>query len=578
MMKTRNQKSEILYISVNSSYSHSSLAYGQLRCLSEKYSPEWTWNIIECTINDNINEVLHRIQLNKPTLVVATVYLFNRDFVLNLISKYTVLNPLIHIVFGGPEFLGNNESILKQCPWISAIFRGDESSLPLYLNLINADTLNSSNLKKVPGICFTFDDGAYFDGGTALYQDTLDNLPSPYTNGYYSKNKPFIQLETSRGCPSKCSFCTSSLSGKVQYYSLDRIRSDLYHIIKAGIKEVRVLDRTFNIPSDRAGKLLKMFSEEFSDIRFHLEFDSSKLTDEITTQLTKALPGQFHVETGVQTFYSPALSAINRKAGNTEEGLKKLANITGIEVHADLIYGLPEQTIESLFSDLRKLIHIGPEEIQIEVLKILPGTSIRDNTALTFSPSPPYDVISTQNMDLKDILQFSYLSRIIDSYYNIKATRTLFQFAVINDTLFLENFLLFAFKRFSEHNVKPSPSIRFKLLFDFAFESGNNLLYSITLFAYLCAGFFRNPENSSNDVKLIKRDELREIIQRNRSVLWSDNNQTIDKPVYLASFDYNVVDIWLNPKTDVRKGDYKYLFLLSQGGMNKKVSKILEIR
>ena len=583
MMKIRNQKSKIsnlkvLFLSVNSSYSHSSLAYGQLRCLSEKYSPEWTWNIIECTINDSTNEVLHRIQLNKPTLVVATVYLFNRDFVLNLISKYAVLNPLIRVVLGGPEFLGNNQSILKHYPWISAVFRGDESSFPYYLNLITANTVNSVNLKQIPGICFTVDNEGYFDGGAAMFNDNLDNLPSPYVSGYYIRNKPFVQLETSRGCPSKCSFCTSSLSGKVQYYSLDRVRTDLYHIRKAGIKEVRVLDRTFNIPSDRALRLLRIFSEEFSEIKFHLEFDPSKLSDEIITQLTKVHSGQFHIETGIQTFYIPALNAINRKAGKAEEGLDKLVNVKGVEIHADLIYGLPKQTVDSLFYDLRKLILIGPEEIQVEVLKILPGTLIKDNTVLKFSPNPPYDVMSTQNMDLKYILQFSYLSKIIDSYYNIKATRSLFQFAVINDSLFLENFLLFAVKRFSEYRGKPAPSVRFKLLFDFAFESDNTILYSFILFTYLCAGFFQNPKDSSNKIKLVKRNELKEILKENPSVVWSDNNQTIDKPAYLASFDYNAADIWLNPKTDVRKGNYNYLFLLSQGGMNKRVSKIINIR
>ena len=584
-----NQKSNIsnfnvLYLSVNSSYSHSSLVYGQLRCLSEKYAPEWVWDIVECSTNDNANEVLHKIQQKEPDLIVATVYLFNREFVLNTISNYAVFSPNTNVVLGGPEFLGNNENILKQYSWISAVFRGDESQFPTYLNLITSNKLYTENLKQIPGICFISEDSNYFDGGTALFQDNLDNLPSPYALNYINKNKPFIQIETSRGCPSTCSFCTSSLAKKVQYYGLDRVRSDLTYIKNYGTKEVRVLDRTFNVPSSRAVKLLRMFSEEFSDIRFHLEFNPSKLTGEIVEQLSKAPPGQFHIETGIQTFFPPALNAINRNSiPKTEESLKKLVNIQGIEIHADLIYALPEQTVESLFNDLGKLIKVGPEEIQIEVLKILPGTSIHNNASIKYSPIPPYDVLSTANINLNDILQFSYLSKIIDSYYNVKATRNLFQFAVINNSLFLENFLSFAAKRFSVHHGKPSPSIRFKLLFEFAIETDNDLLYSITRFTYYCTGFFQNPKDSlkavqSSDIELVKKNKLQDLLEENWTILWSNNKPTIDKPAYTASFDYNSADIWLDPKAAVKKGNYKYLFLLSQGGMNKRVSKILDCK
>ena len=587
----RNHKSEIrnlriLYLSVNSSYSHSSLAYGQLRCLSEKHAPEWTWDIVECSINDNINDVLNQIRQKKPDLIVSTIYLFNRNFTLNTISKYMVLSSNTKIVLGGPEFLGNNERTLKQYSWISAIFRGDESSFPTYLNLITAVKYFPKKLKQIPGICFISENSDYVDCETAIYKDNLDGLPSPYAHNYINKNKPFMQIETSRGCPSKCSFCTSSLANKVQYYSLERVRSDLTYINNTGTREVRVLDRTFNIPSGRAVKLLKLFTEEFSDIRFHLEFNPSKLTDKIIEQLKKAPTGQFHIETGIQTFYSPALDAINRKSTQkTEEGLKKLINLKKIEIHADLIYALPEQTVESLFNDLRRLILLNPTEIQLEVLKILPGTQIARNKNIKYSPTTPYDVLSTTIMNLNDILQFSYLSKIIDSYYNVKATKKLFQFAVQNNSSFLEKFLLFASKRFSVHHGKPSPSVRFKLLFEFALETNNDILYSITLFTYFCAGFFQSPiggsqgiSNPAINIELIKKNKLQDILETNLPILWSDNKPTIDKPSYLTSFDYNAADIWLNPKTAVKAGDYKYLFLLSQGGMNKKVSTILDCR
>ena len=563
----------ILYLSVNSSYSHSSLVYGQLRGLCENYVPEWEWDIVECTINDNINEVLLKLLNQNANLIVSTVYLFNRKFILELISKFSILTPDTKFVLGGPEFLDSNEEFLRSFPQISAVFRGDESSFPFYLRTVSSYALN--DLEQIPGICFINKRNYYIDNGTAQIQGELDKLPSPYTNKYIALNKPFIQLETSRGCPSKCSFCTSSLSRDVKYYSLDRIRNDLEQIRNLNIKEIRVLDRTFNIPSTRAANILKLFIDNFSDLRFHMEFNPSLLKNEIIHQLRLAPKGQFHIEAGIQTLYMPALNAINRKFSHelTIEKLKELVKLDNIEVHTDLLYGLPKQTLLSIFEDLNTIISIAPDEIQIENLKILPGTPISNIQELKYSSQPPYEILSNSELNLKDIQELSYLSKIIDSYYNVKTTKNLFRFAVKNDKLFLQKFLHFAGKNFAKAQ-KPSPSIRFKLLFDYSKKEEDKLLYSVILFSYFCSGFFQSP---INNIKLIKKNELSELLTNKYSVIWDTGEKIIEKPAYLASFDFNTADLWVNPLLQPIKENSKYLFLLSQGGMNRKVSKILRI-
>ncbi len=567
-------KLKVTYLSVNSSYSHSSLAYGQLRGLCEDYVPEWKWDIIECTINDNINEVLLKLLNQNSNLIVSTVYLFNRNFILDLISKSSILLPEVKFVLGGPEFLGRNEELLKRFPQISAIFRGDESSFPLYLRTVNAHATNE--LEQIPGICFINRRNSYIDNGTAMIQGKLDNLPSPYTNQYISLNRPFIQLETSRGCPSKCSFCTSSLSREVKYYSLKRICNDLEQIRNLKIKEVRVLDRTFNYPPSRAAEILKLFREEFSDLRFHMEFNPSLLKDEVIQELKLSPKGQFHIEAGVQTFNIKALDFINRKIPPeiTIKKLKELIELDTIEVHVDLIYGLPKQTSLSVFEDLNTLILMGPEEVQIENLKILPGTPISNAHELKYSQQPPYEVLCTSELTLNDIQSFSYLSKIIDSYYNVKMTKNLFRLAVRHDNLFLQKFLNYAGKHFSNPQ-KPSHSNRYKLLFDYSEKEKDELLYSVVLFCYFCSGFFQSPKDN---IKLVKRDELSELLNNQHTVIWDTGKKVIEKPAFLASFNFNAADFWIDPNTDFQKGEFKYLFLLSQGGMNRKISKIYKIK
>ena len=568
---------KILYLSINSSYSHSSLAYGQLRASSERETSTWEWSIIEKTINDKSNEILAELIDINPDIIVSTAYLFNRNYLFELLSKFSALLPKTTIVLGGPEFLGNNESILRLNKNINAVFRGDETSFPKYLDLISYNKVIDKELKNISGLCFIDSCDIYFDGGFSLFENDLDLLPSTFELGYFNKKKPFLQIETVRGCSSKCSFCTSSLTKKLQFYSIERIRSDLNCISESGIKEIRVLDRTFNIPSDRAVNLLKLFIHEFPEMKFHLEFNPAKLTDDVYKVLQTAQKDQFHIEVGIQTLDSQTIHAINRKSStkNTIDGLLALTSLKNIEIHADLIYGLPEQTIDSVYDDINTLIRLQPEEIQIEVLKILPGTPISQSAdnGLKFSSYPPYDVLQTSLMNITDINRFSVLSKIIDAYYNITIFSKIFYYAVRKHVNFIKDFLHFCQERFTTAE-KPSISVRFDLLFNFATQIDDSVLYDLILFSYFTAGFFNSPKNN---VRVVKKNELNEILDRNPPTVWKNTDNFIYKPAFIVEFEFNVCDMWINTQSKIEQKKNIYLLLLSQGGMSKKISRIIKL-
>ena len=49
---------------------------------------------------------------------------------------------------------------------------------------------------------------------------------------------------------------------------------------------------------------------------------------------------------------------------------------TGVHIHADLIAGLPGETLESFAAGFDRLVALGPQEIQVGILKRLRGTPI----------------------------------------------------------------------------------------------------------------------------------------------------------------------------------------------------------
>ena len=64
-----------------------------------------------------------------------------------------------------------------------------------------------------------------------------------------------------------------------------------------------------------------------------------------------------------------------------------------METHADLIAGLPLYHLSEIFEDVRTLAEYGAGEIQLESLKLLPGTEMRrraEELGIQYSPLPPY--------------------------------------------------------------------------------------------------------------------------------------------------------------------------------------------
>ena len=67
-----------------------------------------------------------------------------------------------------------------------------------------------------------------------------------------------------------CLYCTSGRT-KLRFKSPDAVAEELAALQRRGIREVRLLDRTFNYPQERGIELLRLFRNNFPEMRFHLE-------------------------------------------------------------------------------------------------------------------------------------------------------------------------------------------------------------------------------------------------------------------------------------------------------------------
>ncbi|HAZ06213.1 MAG TPA: B12-binding domain-containing radical SAM protein, partial [Acetobacterium sp.] len=64
-----------------------------------------------------------------------------------------------------------------------------------------------------------------------------------------------IYYETMRGCPFCCSYCLSSAKQGLNLLGLDRVFAELDFFIAVGVKQVKLVDRTFNCDVGRAKRI-----------------------------------------------------------------------------------------------------------------------------------------------------------------------------------------------------------------------------------------------------------------------------------------------------------------------------------
>ena len=432
---------KILWIDLNSSYAHSSLALPALHA-QVKDNPEYQWDIVSATINENIGMVVDEIYRRQPDILAATCWLFNHESLMHIVSRVKALLPKACVILGGPEFLGENEAFLRRNPFVDCVFRGEgEAEFPQWLKCWN----EPEQWKTITGLCYINNEKQYQDNGLARVL-TFDQLTAPEESHFMNWSKPFVQLETTRGCFNTCAFCVSGGEKPVRTLSIDAIRQRLQTIHRHGIQNVRVLDRTFNFNPRRAKELLNLFLEFHPHIRFHLEIHPALLSEELKAELQQLPEGLLHLEAGIQSLREPVLEQCRRlgKLSDALDGLQFLCSLHNMETHADLIAGLPLYRLNEIFEDILTLAEYQAGEIQLESLKLLPGTEMRrraEELGIRYSPLPPYEVLHTREISTSELQVARRLSRLLDAFYNTPAWQCLTRELIMKEEGFLYHFL-----------------------------------------------------------------------------------------------------------------------------------------
>jgi hypothetical protein len=230
-------------------------------------------------------------------------------------------------------------------------------------------------------------------------------------------------VEASRGCPFKCEFCLSSLDKTAWAFDLDAFLAAMQTLYERGARTFKFVDRTFNLKIDASVRILQFFLDRADDVFVHFEVIPDHLPDRLKQIIARFPAGVLQFEVGVQSFNPEVQKRISRRQDNakTEANLRWLVEHSNAHLHADLIFGLPGETLRSFAEGFDRLAALRPHEIQLGILKRLRGTPLDRHTAthgMVYDTRAPYTVQETSVVDRATMQRFSRFARYWDLVAN----------------------------------------------------------------------------------------------------------------------------------------------------------------
>lgn len=396
-------RADILLVTLNARYMHASfgLRYlfanlGELRSRAA---------MLECTIAETPMVVAERILDREPTIVGLGVYIWNVTQTTAVVQLLKSMRPELVVVVGGPQISHETEQQALYQHVDHVVCGEGEVAFPWLCERVLAGA-------EVPKVI----------QGTLPETSTMALPYDLYTDEDIAHR--VIYVEASRGCPFRCEFCLSALDKKVRSFPLDTFLDELQTLLDRGVRQFKFVDRTFNLSPKTSRRILQFFLDREPERLFvHFEMVPDRFPETLRALIAQFPPGSIQLEVGIQTFDETVAARIDRHQDNARilDNLAFLVHETGVHIHTDLIVGLPGEDMEGFAVGFDRLVSTGVQEIQVGILKRLPGAVIDHHTGpweMVYSPLPPFEILRSKTWSRRDLGRMRRFARYWDHLAN----------------------------------------------------------------------------------------------------------------------------------------------------------------
>jgi anaerobic magnesium-protoporphyrin IX monomethyl ester cyclase len=240
------------------------------------------------------------------------------------------------------------------------------------------------DLEDVTGVSYLAD-GVVRRTPDAPFIADLDSIPFPARDLLPMKlykekmnGRLMTTVVTSRGCPFKCDFCSSSRFFGVRWRarSVDNILAEVEHLYRDyGYRAVSFVDDNFTLDPDRAMELSEKVIAKGWDLIWAAMTRVDTIVKNPQLVRTMARAGFSWTFIGFESGSQEALDAYGKKAEVTD-AFKAMDILTenGVEVTGAFILGAPDETRQMMMETIEFAKRLNPRRAQFSVLTPYPGS------------------------------------------------------------------------------------------------------------------------------------------------------------------------------------------------------------
>jgi anaerobic magnesium-protoporphyrin IX monomethyl ester cyclase len=317
------------------------------------------------------------------TGIYADFYL--QPYVLRLVDLIKRQLPAMTVVVGGPACC-DYELLHEHKVDIVCHGEGD-----LVVGDIAAYCSKDMALAHIRGISY-LEDGRIVKNRARPRIDDLDSLPFPSfdkvdMNAYYDYHifgmeRPFFTLIASRGCPNRCTYCSSHdfWQNRCRLRSVKNVVDEIELLVtRYGIRYIAFNDDLFGYRKEWLYEFVDEIKAREIEMKFYCLLGPSSLRGERRRLLSLLRSiGLDIIVTGLQSVDPDVLRNINRHPSDPEAlaELIREAKRLGITTAVHFIYGLPGDSIAVFQKNLDYALSVRPHYALFYMLERMPGSKI----------------------------------------------------------------------------------------------------------------------------------------------------------------------------------------------------------
>jgi len=334
-------------------------------------------NILNYTIGD-VEEELRSFNPDVVGITSVTPSIYEAYKVAETAKKVRVD---CTVVLGGPHATFMPRQTMEECKYIDIIVRGEgeETTKELIENIEKGASLN-----EVKGITFR-EKNEIIDAEPRPFIKNIDDIPFPSRDLlpmhlYKFNGVKYTTMLTSRGCPFKCSFCSSSrlFGGYWRERSPENVLEEMKIIYEEyNIRNIEFMDDTFTLNQERAEKICDEIIKQGWDISWGASSRVDTLSKKLVEKMKKA--GCWILFLGIESGSQKILDTIGKRI--TLEQVKKAVKIlkdAGIQVLGSFILGFLQDTTKTIKETIKFAKSLNLDYAEFSVLTPYPGTPIFD--------------------------------------------------------------------------------------------------------------------------------------------------------------------------------------------------------